>query len=60
MSDEEEVQAPEIDLNDGGDYVFPADKVKSMKVTGEDLADVEFGSLISGKKTVIFFVRQFG
>jgi len=60
MSDDEEVEAPEIDLNDGNDYVFPTETVKAMKVFGEDEKDVEFGSLIAGKKKIVFFVRQFG
>jgi len=61
MSDEEEeVEKPIVDLNEGGNYVFPFDKVKDMKVYGEDEKDVEFGSLLKGKKLLVFFVRQFG
>jgi len=56
-SDSESVSMS-MDLNEG-DYSFPMDEVKDLKVIDECGTEVPFGPLVANKKVILFFTRNF-
>lgn len=52
-SSEEKEDHEEITSVNVGSYAFPMDKVKDLKIFGEDERELDFGSILDKKKCVL-------